>query len=106
MAIFAIRKRTSLWRANFSATSLRSPLKKACAVLSSGTVPRRRKLQLPQSRGPALGQRTDRCRCLSGLRGLAVAQRLAGFWRVVVPEPQRFELFLLGPQLIERVALE
>src|SRR5262249_41762881 len=105
MAIFAIRKRTSLWRANFSATSPRSPLKKACAVLSSGTVPRRRKLQLPQSRAQLWGS-SGPLPVFSRLRGLAIAQRLAGFWRVVVPEPQRFELFLLGPQLIERVALE
>ena len=37
---------------------------------------------------------------------LAVAERVAGFRRVVVPEPQRLKFFLLRPYLIQGVALE
>src|SRR6185437_8718131 len=39
-------------------------------------------------------------------RRLPVAQRLSRLWLVVAPEEQRLELFLLGPNLVQRVALE
>jgi len=38
--------------------------------------------------------------------GLSIAQRLAGLWRVVIPEEERLELFLLRPNLVQGVTLE
>src|ERR1700730_3166818 len=43
----------------------------------------------------------------SRIDGLAVVQRFTGFWHVVViPEPERLQLFLFGTQLIQGVSFQ
>src|SRR5213080_3029950 len=111
MATSAIRRRTSPRRASFSATIRQWGLKKVYAAPSSGIKlckPRQKRPRKRSHRPKFRPQNKKRVVSLttSGLRRLPVAERFAGFRRVVVPEVQRFEFLLLRPNLIQRVTLE
>src|SRR5580700_685872 len=123
-ATSATRKRTSRKPEICSATTPGWTSRKAYAALSSGTrprskqKPRRRQLKHKcQPRPPRPQNNSVLWRTLPPIldgsknqllrsNGFAVAQRLARFRYVVVPEPQRLQLFLLRPNLVQRVALE
>src|ERR1700687_1631078 len=110
-AIFGIHKRTFRRPASFSATSRPLRSKRACGAPSIGTARRKPRptLRLRPRPGPRpLPQRPEKSAPPRFLRqaDLSVAEWLAGFRRVVVPEEERLELFLFRPDLVQRVALE